>query len=190
MYKSVMLIISLGTLIVTLLTFYGNRVDRGMVEVTQPQTIFLQPANRFGPSEIIMTALIRSTADRGKAIEHFFVRLCREESIENFTVSRYEDKGGFRPGAFFVDRQGLSSSFHFSSPGYGAWYDFLPGDYTLQVYAKCAAEKELLVMEVHFSVTTELFRKMRSRKGRIEFVWSPDSRTYVGHVGARSILVD
>lgn len=171
-------------LAVSALTFYYARWNKGTVEMTQPMSIYLQPGGSLQGSEIVMAALIHNTADQGKYIENVYIRLYREEGVQNFTECRYEDKGLLRPGAFFADRQGLATSFHFGSPGYGAWYDFLPGDYVLRVYVKCSLDEEVLIREERFSVTPELFRQMRRRKVGIWFIWSPDSRSYIGHVGA------
>lgn len=193
MYKHLTLGLSALALIISFLALYFPRWQRGTVEMTQPPDIYMQPGDgRVYASTIIFPALIHATADRGVYVESLDVRLQREESIQNFTESAYEDHGVLRPAAFWADRQGLGANFHFSSPGYGAWYPFLPGDYMLRVSARIANGTERLIREIHFSITPELFRAMRKQNKGIYFVWSPDGQCYIGHVGptsAKSILL-
>ena len=105
--NEISIIISLTALTISVLTFWLTRMRKGKVKMTRPTVIF------FGPdgggekhNKIFIRTLLYSSSDRGQYIQNMFVRLQRGESIQNFNVWVYDDKGLVRGSGLFVNKSG------------------------------------------------------------------------------------
>jgi hypothetical protein len=183
----VKILLTVVALLVSFLTFYYVRVDKGMVRMTQPSLIYLQSTDsNIQMATVVFAALIYSTADRGHYVEDIFVRLERDESSQNFSGCKYEDHGALREPGFYVDRNGLAGRYHFWAPGYDGPYSILPGEYTLHVVVKCVGEDEMEIGEERLSLSKDLCQAMKERKTGVCFTWSAGGQKYIGHIAADS----
>ena len=154
--------------------------------MTRPTVIF------FGPdgggerhSKVFIRTLLYSSSERGQYIQNMFIRLQRGESIQNFNVWVYDDKGLVRGSGLFISKSGIACNHHFLLPKDGENYSFLPGDYLLQVFIEPVEESPRMLFEQKLSVTKEQSDEMKTRTAGTYFDWAPNSQTYFSHVDIR-----
>ncbi|MFX1453322.1 MAG: hypothetical protein ACFFCM_20985 [Promethearchaeota archaeon] len=151
--------------------------------MTRPTIIF------FGPDgigqihkKVFIRTLIYSTSDKGKYIQNMYIRLQRSESIQNFNVWVYDNNGLVRGSGLFINKNGIACNHHFLMPRDGSKYDFLAGEYLLQVFVETVDEKPKKIFEQKLSLTEEQQKEMISKKAGIYFDWMPNSQNYSSHV--------
>src|SRR5579864_3036035 len=76
------------------LTFFR----RGAIKMTQPTVIFFGPdtprRRRDNPSpKVYLRTLLFATSKRGRVIENMYVALSRHETLQNFNIWVYGEKG-------------------------------------------------------------------------------------------------
>ena len=182
--NSIALIISLVALVISIATFWLSRLQKGTIKMTRPTVIF------FGPdgggerhNKIFIRTLLYSTADRGRYIQNMFIRLQRGESIQNFNVWVYDDGSGLvRGSGLFINKSGNSSNHHFLTPKDGINYDFIAGDYILQVYAEIVNEPPKLIFEEKLILTQEQQEKIDLKNAGVYFDWAPNTQNYFSHI--------
>src|SRR5438128_675903 len=105
------LTISLIALLISGLTFWLTRIEKGAVKMTRPTIVFFGP-DGIGqdPKKVFIRTLLYSTSDKGKYIQNMFVRLHRGESVQNFNVWVYDSNGLVRGSGLFVDKSGIASN--------------------------------------------------------------------------------
>jgi hypothetical protein len=184
--NTVSIIISLTALTISGLTFWLTRLKKGVVKMTRPTVIF------FGPdgagerhSKIFIRTLLYSTSDRGQYIQNMFIRLQRGESVQNFNVWVYDDKGLVRGSGLFVSKSGIACNHHFLLPKDGETYSFLPGDYLLQVFIEPVTENSQKIFEQKLLLTKEQSEEMKMRPAGTYFDWAPNTQSYFSHVDVR-----
>lgn len=180
------IIISLTALTISGLTFWFTQLKKGIVKMTKPTIIF------FGPdgggekhNKVFIRTLLYSTSDRGQYIQNMFIRLQRGESVQNFNVWVYDDKGLVRGSGLFVSKSGIASNHHFLLPKDGETYSFLSGDYLLQVFIEPVNEKPKIIFEQKLQLTKEQSEEMKTRIAGTYFDWAPNTQTYFSHVDIR-----
>lgn len=181
------LIIAIISLSVSLITFWLTRVRKGIIKMTRPTIIFFGP-DGVGKShkKVFIRTLLYSTSDKGKYIQNMFIRLQRGEAIQNFNVWVYDDKGLVRGSGLFINKNGIVSNHHFLMPKDGTGYEFLPGEYLLQVFVEAVDENPSKIFEQTLVVTTEQCDKMRAERAGMYFDWAPNTQTYFPHVDDKS----
>ncbi len=154
--------------------------------MTRPTVIF------FGPdgggekhNKVFIRTLLYSTSDRGQYIQNMFIRLQRGESVQNFNVWVYDDKGLVRGSGLFVSKSGIACNHHFLLPKDGEAYSFLMGDYLLQVFIEPVNEKPKMIFEQKLQLTKEQSEEMKTRTAGTYFDWAPNTQTYFSHVDIR-----
>jgi hypothetical protein len=177
---------SLTALSISALTFWLTRIRKGRVKMTRPTVIF------FGPdgggerhNKVFIRTLLYSTSDRGQYIQNMFIRLQRGESVQNFNVWVYDDKGLVRGSGLFISKNGIACNHHFLLPKDGENYSFLTGDYLLQVFIEPVDGKPKMIFEQKLDLAKEQSEEMKSRIAGTYFDWAPNSQTYFSHVDVR-----
>jgi len=177
------LTISLFALTISGLTFWFTRVKKGMVKMTKPTVIF------FGPDgvdtehkKVFIRTLLYSTSDKGKYIQNMFVRLQKGESVQNFNVWVYDDNGLVRGSGLFVNKNGIASNHHFLMPKDGTKYEFISGEYLLQVYVESVAEKPKKIFEQRLTLTKNQEKEIKIKNTGVYFDWSPNTQNYFSHI--------
>jgi len=178
--------VSLIALTISALTFWLTRLKRGVVKMTRPTIIF------FGPdgggerhNKVFIRTLLYSTSDRGQYIQNMFIRLQRGETVQNFNVWVYDDKGLVRGSGLFINKNGIACNHHFLLPKDGDNYSFLPGDYILQVFIEPVDKSPRMIFEQKLNVTKEQSEEMKTRIAGTYFDWAPNSQTYYSHIDQR-----
>jgi hypothetical protein len=156
---------------------------KGILKMTRPTVIF------FGPdgggekhNKVFIRTLLYSSSDRGQYIQNMFIRLQRGESVQNFNVWVYDDKGLVRGSGLFVNKSGIACNHHFLLPKDGINYSFLSGDYVLQVYVETVDENPRKIFEQELHLSKEQHDEMLSKKAGTYFDWAPNTQNYFSHV--------
>ena len=182
---NISLIISLTALTVSLATFWLTRLQKGVVKMTRPTIIF------FGPdgggerhNKVFIRTLLYSTSDRGQYIQNMFIRLQRGESIQNFNVWVYDKNGLVRGSGLYVNKSGIACNHHFLLPKDGTNFNFVSGDYTLQVFVEMVDAAPRQIFEQKLSLTKAQEEEMLLKKSGTYFDWAPNTQNYSSHVDA------
>ncbi|MFA6084687.1 hypothetical protein [Mucilaginibacter sp.] len=182
------LAISLLALLISALTFYYSRLKKGMVKMTRPTTIFFGPdgVNLENQKEqkVFIRTLLYSTSDRGQYIQNMYLRLQRGETIQNFNVWVYGDSGLARGSGLFVNKEGISSNHHFLLSR-NTDYEFLPGEYHLEVFVETVNNKSYKIFDQHLNITIPQYEEVIDKKSGIFYDWAPNLQNYDAYVDAR-----
>ena len=157
--------------------------------MTKPTTIFLGPDGAFLENQeekkIFVRTLLYSTSERGQYIQNMYVRLRRGESVQNFNVWVYGDGGLVRGSGVFVNKEGISSNHHFLLPR-NTVYEFLPGEYHLEVFVETVDNKTYKIFEQLLNITPAQYEEVIGNKSGIFYDWAPNSQNYDAHVDRRN----
>jgi len=177
------LAVSIVALLISVWTFWLSRVKKGIIKMTRPTVIF------FGPDgagkehkKVFVRTLLYSTADRGIYIQNMYIRLQRGESHQNFNVWVYDNNGLVRGSGLFVDKSGIACNHHFLLPRDGSHYEFIPGEYLLEVFVEAVEKDPIKIFEQKLSVSDKQEEAMSLKKVGIYYDWAPNSQSYCAHV--------
>ena len=180
------IIISLIALTISALTFWLTSIKKGIVKMTRPTIIF------FGPdgggekhNKVFIRTLLYSTSNRGQYIQNMYIRLQRGESVQNFNVWVYDDKGLVRGSGLFVNKSGVSCNHHFLLPKDRNNYSFLAGDYILEVYTETVDQSPQKIFEQKLHLTKSQQDEMLIKKSGTYFDWAPNTQNYFSHVDSK-----
>jgi hypothetical protein len=141
--------VSVVALILSATTMWLTLLRGGHVKMTQPTLFYFGPdgANSeqraLAIPKVFVRTLLYSTGRRGIVVENMYVTVARGETRQNFNKWVYRDKGLLSRGSgLFVGHDGLALDHHFLLPADGTSFDFMPGDYTIQVFAKLVQDRK------------------------------------------------
>jgi len=177
------LIISIVALTISGATFWLTKIKKGIVKMTRPTVIF------FGPDgggqehkKVFIRTLLYSTSEKGQYIQNMYIRLQRGESVQNFNVWVYDNNGLVRGSGLFVNKTGIACNHHFLLPKDGTNYNFLSGDYILQVYVEVVDENPRIIFEQNIFLSKEHEGEMLTKKIGTYFDLDPNTQNYYSHV--------
>jgi hypothetical protein len=175
--------ISIFALAISLYTLWQSRWRKGIVKMTRPTVIF------FGPDgagqehkKVFIRTLLYSSSDKGQYIQNMFIRLERGESIQNFNVWVYDNNGLVRGSGLFVDKSGIACNHHFLMPRDGTNYEFLSGEYSMQVFVETVDENPRKLFEQKLSLAKNQQEEMSLKKAGVYFDWAPNTQNYFSHI--------
>lgn len=182
---TISIIISTIALVISAITAWLTLFRRGTVRMTQPTTIFFGPDNPNSP-KVYLRTLLYSTSKRGQIIESLYVKLQRGETTQTFNVWVYGDTSLARGSGLYVGEDGIACNHHFLLPEDGSRFDFLPGNYTLEVYALLVGRKRPLQLSVvNLFISEQVAKKLEDGDSGVYFDWGPDSQRYHAYVRKR-----
>jgi len=180
------IIISSIALIISAITFWLTRINKGIVKMTRPTVIY------FGPdgggerhNKIFIRTLLYSTSDRGQYVQNMYIRLQRGETVQNFNIWVYDDKGLVRGSGLFINKSGIACNHHFLLPKDTGNFPFLSGDYILQVYVETIADSPTKIFEQKLHLGEALYKKMIDKNAGTYFDWAPNTQNYSSHVDVK-----
>jgi len=178
------ILISGLALAVSALTFWFSFIHKGRLRMTKPSTIFFGPDGRgSGEPKVYLRTLLYSTGKRGQLIENMFVRLRRGESGQTFNVWVCGEDRLARGSGLFVGVDGVTLNHHFLHPRDGTRFDFLPGTYTLEVFASLVGRSRPVPLgQTTLTLTPEQSEAIQSKKAGVFYDWGPDSGSYHAHI--------
>lgn len=184
--EAVGLVVAVVSLGVSMLTAWLTMGRRGRLRLAQPSTVYFGPdSNRDRHPKVFLRSLLYATAARGVVVEGMYVRLRRGDSTQTFPVwvlgERADDLA--RGAGIFVPQGGIALHHHFLLPSDGTTYTFLPGTYTLEVYARVVGKRSAeLLVSLDLPIADDKARQLREDATcGLYFDWGPDTRTYHGH---------
>ncbi|MBB6325363.1 MULTISPECIES: hypothetical protein [Cyclobacteriaceae] len=178
------LTISIISLIISGLTFWLTRIRKGSLKMTRPSIICFLGQNGNDEPKIFIRTLLYATADQGQHIQNMFVKIHRAETIQNFNVWAYGDNGIVRGSGLFASKTGISVYHHFLLPKNEQW-NFVSGEYRLEVYAETPNNKTEKLFEQKLSLTTDQTKDIELGKA-VYFDWAPNTGQYVSYSDIRT----
>ena len=168
------------------LTFFR----KGRLMMTQPTTVFLGPdglAFDGDRCKVYLRTLLYCTAKRGYVLESLYLSLQRNEGKQNFNIWVYGAKGELQRGSgLFVPQEGITFDHHFLLPKDGASFSFLPGAYTLRVFAKGVGQPTSSELtRIILSITEAQAIELAKPQTGLYFDWGPDQQAYHPHIQNR-----
>jgi hypothetical protein len=181
-------LISLAALTVSGVTAWLTLFRRGTVGMTRPTVVFFGPDG--GPREgapprpkVFLRSLLYSTGKRGHIVESMYVVLRRGETRQTFNIWVYGDERLTRGSGLFVGDTGVVCNHHFLLPEDGTQFQFLAGDYRLDVFASIVGwSLTLHLADITLTLPEAAALQLRDPECGIYFDWGPDSRRYHAHV--------
>lgn len=181
------MIISLLSMCVAATTAWLTLGHRGTVKMVRPSLIAFLDARGTDGSKVWFRTLMYSTSRRGCVLESMYVRLRRGESQQNFSFWVCGDKNDLAGGCgLFVANTGVALNHHFVLPKDGSRFEFLPGDYTIDVFGMVVdSEKPLLLAHIPLHLSVPHAQALKNPDENVYFDWWPDSARYNPHIVSR-----
>ncbi len=172
--------ISVLALVVSGATLWLSHLRKGKLKMTKPTVIFFGPdGGERGISKLFLRTLLYSTAKRGVVLEHLYVRLRRGETQQNFNIWVYGDKDLARGSGLFIGQEGVATNHHFLLPSDIGNFEFVAGDYRLEVFGKTVAQDRIhLLSMINLVISPEEASKLRKPDHGVYFDWGPDAGRY------------
>jgi hypothetical protein len=180
------IIIAISSLSISILTLWLTLLRKGTVRMTQPTMLFFG-RDAEGMSKIFLRTLLYSTSKRNQIIESMFVKVKRGESIQNFNLWVYGDDDHLSRGSGInISPDGLTCNHHFLTPKDGTTYNFLAGDYEIEVYASLIGLKSpILLSTINLFLGNNEAIALKNDDVGIFFNWGPDSKKYHASIDIR-----
>ncbi|HEX3912864.1 MAG TPA: hypothetical protein VHW71_05105 [Steroidobacteraceae bacterium] len=195
MIATVSIGISIAAFMVSVATAWFTLLRRGTVRMTKPTVVFFGPdgaPSRHGAPakpKVFLRSLVYSTGKRGHIIESMFVTLRRGETRQTFNIWIYDQNGLARGSGVYVGETGVVCNHHFLLPEDGMRFEFLAGDYQLDVYAALVRRSASLhLCSVHLIIGEQAGRQLKDPERGIYFDWGQDAQRYQAHVRKKTAL--
>jgi hypothetical protein len=181
------IVISLTSLVVSGTTAWLTLLRPGTVKMVRPSLVaFLDAAGSDGP-KVWFRSLLYNTSRKGNVVETIFVRLRRGEVQQNFSFWVCGERDKLASGCgLYVGHEGVALNHHFVLPKDGSRFDFLPGDYVVEVFASLVNSSRLRVLaKIPLHLTEEHASALKIASDSVYFDWWPDSARYNAHIVRR-----
>lgn len=155
--------------------------------MTQPTVVFFGPdGGERGKPKIYLRTLLYSTAKRGVVLEHLYIRLRRRETQQNFNIWVYGERDLARGSGLFVGQEGIATNHHFLTPTDVGSFDFVAGDYVLEVFGKTIGDDAVsLLSTIRLKINANEAAQLRQPDHGIYFDWGPDAGRYMTKIEGR-----
>lgn len=167
------------SLVISVTTAWLTLFRRGVVRMTQPAFIFFGPDGGGGRPKVAICTHLYCTAERGRIIESFYLRLTRGGQIQDFDVWVYGSEGLARGSGVYVGRDGVTCNHHFLLPKADDDFAFTAGSYRVEFFATFVGDARPCCL---YSVALELphaaAEAVRDDGAGLFFEWRPSSRRY------------
>ncbi len=157
---------------------------RGAVKMVRPSLVaFLDARGSDGP-KVWFRALLYSTAPRGNVLESMYVRLQRGETKQNFSFWVCGEREKLATGCgLYVGQSGVALNHHFVLPKDGSRFEFLAGEYVIDVLATLVGTvAPMQLARLTLRLSDEHAKALKEPTEAVYFDWWPDSQRYNPHV--------
>lgn len=186
-------LISALALTISGLAAWLTLLRRGTVKMTQPTVIYFGPdgprlARREGQPKVFLRTLLFSTSKRGRIVESMFVTLTCEDIIRDFSVWTYGERNQLvRGSGLFVGETGVEANHHFLISKSTDPFQFIPGEYRLDVYAHLLGDRHRrLLFSQALNVSEDNSETIGHNDAGLYFDWSPQEMQYRDHLDQES----
>lgn len=182
------LFVSAAALVVSVTTAWLTLFRRGALKMTKPAVVYFGADGplKIGeeiPKKVDLRSLMYSTGKRGCVVEAMFVTLRRGESRQTFSVWVYGDDKLSRGSGLFVGETGVVCNHHFLLPADGTQFQFLAGEYQLDVFASLVgSDTPHNLCSIKLTVPEAIAQQLLVPENGAYFDWGPDSQRYSVHV--------
>ncbi len=175
-------IISLMSFAVSAWTMYFAWVKKGDLRMTQPTLVFFgfDTSPKF-TAKIYLRALLYSTAAKGQVIEGMYAKLLCDGAERTFSFWGHGEIGQLTPGSgMYVGQAGVATNHHFVLPANQPKYEFVTGDYSVEVFARLVGNPTPIKLStITLAVDGQEAAALRDRDG-VLFELQPETGTYIG----------
>jgi hypothetical protein len=178
------LIISAVALLVSITTAWLTLFRRGSLHMTRPVLVGFLYDLPVGESKVFFRAMLFATGRRGHIVESMFLKLRRGESTQTFNFWMYGETKDLKIGSGLqVGEDGVSFNHHFLPPKDDTAFQFLAGEYIIEVYVNIVKRQTpVFPSRVKISLSQEHAAVLRDKSKGVLFIWGPESRRYSAHV--------
>lgn len=183
------LFISAIALLVSIAVAWFTLFRRGSLKMTHPVLIGFLYDLPHGEPKVFFRAMLYATGKKGHIIEALYLKLGVGESVQIFNFWMYgESKALLIGSGLRVGEEGVSYNHHFLPPKDQTTFEFLSGDYYLEVFAKIVNQDSTLrLCNVKLTVSQDLAVALRDKGNGVIFTWGPEARSYDAHVSGAPI---
>lgn len=182
MSEIISVVISCLALVISGITAWLTLFRKGTVRMTQPTmvAVLYDLSHQKTCPKVFFRTLLYSTSQKGQIIESMFIRLKRGESIQTFSRWAYDVSSSLvRGSGMYVGPEGVACHHHFLLPDDGTKFDFLPGDYRLEIYVSLVGGKQpYLLSKLQLSLTESQANALKNPDAGIFYEWGPDLGQY------------
>lgn len=182
-------VISVLALILSGATWWQTLMRRGDLRMTHPSVVYFGPDGSQEPAgrgKVFLRTLLYSTSHRGHTVESLYVNLRNLNGSQRFPIWVYGSRDVLMRGSgLFVPREGVAHDHHFLLSVQMPDFTFLPGEYTLEIWAKVAGRSEpcrLQILNIELNASHSVRLQTAGAAG-VYFDWLPDQAVY--HVSVR-----
>jgi hypothetical protein len=151
--------------------------------MTQPTVIAFFRHRNDGP-RVFLSTLLFSTSKQNHVVENMFATLRRGDTIQTFSIWAYGENqiNITRASGLSVGTSGILHNHHFMLQPDGPKYEFLSGDYVLEVFAQVFGQSSPVKIgnRLHLAISKEDATACHDDGTGIVFNWAPDGRQYRG----------
>jgi hypothetical protein len=132
-----------------------------------------------GQPKIFMRALLYSTGKRGHIVESLYLKVRRGHVSQVFDFWMYgESRAEFVGSGLRVGEEGVASNHYFLPPKEPS-FEFLAGQYVIEVHAKILTRRKPVVLsKVELSLSEEFAVAFADPAVGVRFKWVPESGGY------------
>jgi len=156
---------------------------KGTVRMTQPTIIGFFRHTSDGP-RVFLPTLLFSTSKQTHVVENIYATLRRGDTIQTFSIWAHGETQAnmTRASGLSVGQSGIFHNHHFMLPPDGSKYEFLPGDYVLDIFAQVFGESSSARLgdSLHLVISREDAEACKDDNTGVVFNWAPDARRYYG----------
>ena len=172
-------------LLLSMITAWFTLFRRGTLRMVRPPLIGFLHDLPGGEPKLFLRALLYATGRRGQIVESMYVRIRRGESTQIFSVWSYVETGLLKVGSgLHVGEEGVAHNHHFLPPKDGTVFQFLPGEYGIDIYATLVNQRTpLLLSTLTLARSQEQASELDAQeKASVLYQWGPDSQRYHAHL--------
>lgn len=182
--------LSVFALIVSVVNLWLTFFHKGKIRMTQPTVVYLGP-DGAGENQVFLRTLLFSTSKKGNVIENMFAKVKYGENIQIFNIWVYKEKELVRGSGLFVGENGVALNHHFLLPKEGTQFEFIPGEYLVEIFVKYIGRSRILgLFKSKFTLSDEASKKIKTKDYGAYFDWGPESNSYHCHIYKRKTVAD
>lgn len=181
------LILSVLSLCVAAASTWWTVFRHGRLAMTRPSVVFFGfDAVPRTTAKVFLRCLLYSTAVRGQVIEAMYAKVQRAGSEQVFGFWGYGETTKLSAGSgLFVGQTGIALNHHFVLSVHEQPYEFLAGDYVVEVFARQVGQRRPRRLgHVQLTVTEANAEALKLHQG-VLFELIPENGTYAGHTSSR-----
>lgn len=81
-----------------------------------------------------------------------------------------------------MDKSGISSNHHFLLPKSNSNFNFIEGDYDLEIYVEVVDRKPKKIYKQKLHLTKDQSDEINKNSAGVYFDWTPNMQTYQSHI--------